>query len=212
MRQNDFTGSVYGNAFAHFFRRRRIAGDGAFEFAGVYRLFDKHFIVPQKSVRKCDRKCLCVFRFRRSVRRARRAGLYKKRKAECTDGFFYERIVRARIEHIRSPHGNVGDDPDTRRLKDDLCFFFIHRERARRDGTADIGDVRRFEESLNRAVFAVRAVKDCERDVDVEHPAARRKGRIFHSGCDPYFSALFFRYLKRRLCVGFYAVEFGIVL
>ena len=212
MRQNDFTGSVYGNAFAHSFRRRRIAGDGAFEFAGVYRLFDEHFIVPQKSVRECDRKRLCVFRFCSTVRRARRAGLHKKRKAECTDGFFYERIVRARIEHIRSPNRNVGDDPNACRLKDDLCFFFVHRERACRDGAADIGDVRRFEEPLNGAVFAVRAVKDCKRDVDIEHPAARRKGRIFHSGCDPYFSAFFFRYLKRRLCVGSHAVEFGIVL
>ena len=58
MRQNDFTGSVYGNAFAHSFRRRRIAGDGAFEFAGVYRFFNKHFIVPQKSIHKCNRKRL----------------------------------------------------------------------------------------------------------------------------------------------------------
>ena len=168
MRQNDFTGSVYANAFAHSFRRRRISGDGAFEFAGVYRLFDKHFIIPQKSVRECERKRFCVFRFRCSVRRARRAGLYKKRKAECTDGFFYESIVRARIEYIRSSNRNVGDDENARRLKDDLCFFFVHRERARCDGAADIGDVRRFEESLNGAVFAVRTVKDCERDVDVE--------------------------------------------
>src|SRR5699024_3232918 len=67
----------------------------------------------------------------------------------------------------RLTHRHAGRDRDTRVLQRNLRKVLVETERRIEHAPADVGELERVEETLNRAVLPMKTVKDREHDVDL---------------------------------------------